>query len=110
MPQRIAHLWSVTAETAEAGFSERVQGLGFYSLLYLAQALGLQATTQPIQITVVSSGMHAVGGESWVCADKATLLGPCRVIPQEYPHLSCRSVDVVAASPGSPEQARVVER
>ena len=32
---------------------------------------------------------------------RATLLGACRVIPQEYVHVSCRSVDVALPAPGS---------
>ena len=34
-------------------------------------------------------------GEEEICPAKATLLGVCKSIPQEYPNIICRSVDVV---------------
>ena len=30
------------------------------------------------------------------------VLGPCKVIPQEYPHVTCRCVDVVSPGPDGP--------
>ncbi len=88
LPQKIVHLWSVTAGESSPAFYEECQYRGFRSLLFLAQALGEQKLPQPVQIVVVSNGLHHVNPE------KATLLGPCRVIPQEYPHIACRSVDI----------------
>ncbi len=33
--------------------------------------------------------------------EKATVLGPCRVIPQELPHIQCRSIDIVLRKRGA---------
>jgi acyl transferase domain-containing protein/aryl carrier-like protein len=102
-PARIVHLWTVTPEDELAPASEadeRSLKLGFYSLLFLAQALGGQSSTEPVHIDVVSSNMQSIAGEKELCPEKATLLGPCRVIPQEYPHLTCRSIDVVLRETG----------
>ena len=49
------------------------------------------------EITVVTSGVQDVTGEEALRPEQATVLGPCKVIPQEYPGLACRSVDLVAA-------------
>ena len=57
-PSQIVHCWSITPErpqqTAAAGVAE-YQNLGFYSLLFLAQAIGGSANTQPIQLNVISN-------------------------------------------------------
>ena len=106
-PNRIAHLWSVSpAGSDQSGIEsfEKVQELGFYSLLFLSQAMGAETAKEPIEIEVVSSDMQDVnGGER--CDAKATLLGPCKVIPQEYPNINCRSIDIEV-----PESARALEQ
>lgn len=93
----IAHLWAVTA--ADGVATEENQradhlDLSFFSLLYLAQALGKNNVTSPIKIGVVSSNMQMIAGEKTLCPEKATLLGACKVIPQEYENIKCRSIDI----------------
>ncbi|RIK37179.1 MAG: polyketide synthase [Chloroflexi bacterium] len=96
-PDVIVHLWSVTPvnqdETGIAGF-KHAQRHGFYSLLYLTQALGQLVITRPVRLIVVSNDMQAVTGEESLRPEKATILGACRVIPQEYPNIICRSIDL----------------
>jgi len=69
--------------------------IGFYSLLFLAQALGKQSVTEPLQLTVISNHLQTVTGEEPLSPEKATVLGAIKVIPQEYPNIRCRSIDVV---------------
>ncbi len=110
-PERIVHLWSVTPEGEfRAAFEtdERSLDLGFYSLLFLAQALGAQVSTQQVHIDVLSSNMHSIAGEKELCPEKATVLGPCKVIPQEYPNITCRSIDVVLPEAGSATANKLV--
>ena len=47
-----------------------------------------------MRILAVSTGLQRVTGEEPLQPLKAALLGPCRVIPREYPNLACRSLDV----------------
>jgi acyl transferase domain-containing protein len=97
-PERIVHLWSVTPEgelRADFETDERSLQLGFYSLLFLAQALGAQTSSEQVHIDVLSTNMQSIAGEKELCPEKAALLGPCKVIPQEYPNITCRSIDVV---------------
>ncbi|AFZ28250.1 beta-ketoacyl synthase family protein,acyltransferase family protein,phosphopantetheine-containing protein (plasmid) [Cylindrospermum stagnale PCC 7417] len=98
IPQAIAHFWNVTSYDqsylADRDF-ENSQYLGFYSLLFLTQALDKQNITYPLQIITVTNNLHEVTGEESLNPEKATLLGPCKVIGQEYPNIFCRSVDVV---------------
>ncbi len=99
LPDRIAHLWLVTAdETARPGsnFFNRNLERGFYSLLYLAQALGGEDVKQPMHLAVVSNGMQRVDDERLRYPEKATVLGPVGVIPQELPNVTAQSIDLDA--------------
>src|ERR1700686_3470178 len=59
--------------------------------------------------------MQQVGGGSVLNPGGSTILGPCRVIPKEYPGIFCRSadVDLPALAPGqngsSPEWKRYLK-
>ncbi|HEX7772497.1 MAG TPA: acyltransferase domain-containing protein, partial [Pyrinomonadaceae bacterium] len=90
-PGRILHLWNVTGPLPH----EELQQRSFYSLVYLALALEEHGTREPLHLCVISDGMHDVTGEEKLYPEKALALGPCRVIPQEYEHVACRSVDIV---------------
>ncbi len=48
-----------------------------------------------LNICVVSNSVQEVTGEEELSPEKTTLLGPCRVITQEYQNILCRSIDVV---------------
>jgi acyl transferase domain-containing protein len=99
-PQGVLHLWGVTPGEAgrpdPASFATR-QDMGFYSLVHLAQALGRHNVAVPMQIGVVTNHLHAVLGDEPIDPSKATVLGPCKGIPQEYSHLRCRNIDVSLA-------------
>jgi acyl transferase domain-containing protein len=101
LPDRIVHLWTLTPEPSRA-FEElqEMQAKGFYSLVALAQAFGESENDRPVQLVVVSNQLHEVTGGETLSAAKATLLGPCMVIPRENPALTCHSVDIVL--PDSP--------
>jgi acyl transferase domain-containing protein/acyl carrier protein len=90
-PDCILHLW--TAPTSADVF-ETQQTSGFFSLISLAQALEKNNVTSRIQVGVVSSQLHDVGEADTLCPSKNTILGPCKVLPQEYPNLHVRSIDI----------------
>ena len=102
----IAHLWTVTRDNS----LETSQDVGFYSLLYLAQAIGTKNLTSPLHIGVVGSNIQDVTGEETICPEKATVLGPCKVIPQEYANLSCCNIDVVIPGSGFLEGNPLIDR
>ncbi|HEY0079208.1 MAG TPA: SDR family NAD(P)-dependent oxidoreductase [Pyrinomonadaceae bacterium] len=115
----IVHLWNVTPEMDSPASEElfrQLQERGFYSLLFLAQALGAEFLSQSeqeqsdVRLCVVTSNLQAVTGEERLCPEKATTLGPCRVIGHEYPQIKCRSVDISLPSSGLKDGARVVEQ
>ncbi|HSE15898.1 MAG TPA: beta-ketoacyl synthase N-terminal-like domain-containing protein [Pyrinomonadaceae bacterium] len=94
-PSRILHLWNVSSEDDTLPPDTSLSDDSFWSLLFVAQALGAYDFGGPISIEIVSNDMQSVTGDEKLRPEKATLLGPCRVIPQEYANLTCRSVDVV---------------
>jgi amino acid adenylation domain-containing protein len=106
VPTRIVHLWNLTGggNTAGQGYlpSQRVEeclDTGFYSLLYLAKALGKQEISDEIQVTVLTDGMRDVWERDVKCPEKALVLGPLSVIPLEYPGIKCRCIDMELDNP-----------
>ena len=97
IPCEIIHLWSITykdqGEAREIVFND-IQEKGFYSLLFLAQALGAENVTHRLQIWVVTNYSQAIESRDRTYPEKATMLGPCKVIPQEYRNITCRYIDM----------------
>lgn len=110
MPKMIVHLWSVTKGMAGDIDIDRTQELGFYSLFFLAQALGKQGVKDEIHITAVSNNMHAIAGEEESHPGKATILGPVKVIGKEFPNIHCQSIDIVIPPPGEGRTERLIDQ
>jgi acyl carrier protein len=112
VPARIVHLWGVTPDVATPSnfdWYTETQGRGFYSLIYLAQVLGEHGVTDEVQIEVVTNHLQEVTGDESLLLEKATVLGPCKVIPQEYGNIKCRVVDISLPAPGSVDEERLAE-
>jgi acyl transferase domain-containing protein/thioesterase domain-containing protein/acyl carrier protein len=105
-PERILHGWLVTLDRGfrpGSTFFHRNQEHGFYSLFHLVRALSKSGLAdRGAHLTVLANGSQRVGDEALPFPDKATALGPCAVVPREFPALSCSFVDVDlgAAPPG----------
>ncbi|MEM9193364.1 MAG: type I polyketide synthase, partial [Myxococcota bacterium] len=96
-PDRIVHGWLLTAaETFRPGssFFHRNLERGFYSLFFLGKALQDDSVPRPLHLTVLTNGMQQVRDEALPYPEKATVLGPARVIPRELPGITCRTLDV----------------
>ncbi|MGD9160302.1 MAG: SDR family NAD(P)-dependent oxidoreductase [Desulfobacteraceae bacterium] len=94
---RIVHLWNITEDDHnEIGFSwdNNFQEMGFYSLIYLAQAVGETGLNEKLNIYVISNNLHSVTGQEKLSPRKATALGPIKVIPQEYTNIKCCNIDI----------------
>ena len=94
LPDKIIH--SFSALRAECGLD-----LGFYSVLYLAKALAREEGVNEATLFLVTSGAFDMDGGDEINPTNAALLGPAKVIPQEYPHLRTRVVDIETSDPGS---------
>lgn len=104
LPKTILHLWSVAPKeqkNSELDWVETSQNRGFYSLLFLAQAIGKQQISDEIHIAVVTNNMQNVTDFDLLCPEQATVLGPCQIIPIEYSHISCSSIDIVLSELGT---------
>jgi acyl transferase domain-containing protein/acyl carrier protein len=113
IPRSIVHLWNITAnEQIESGIEswEHIQSLSFYSLLFLAQALGEQRITDPLQIDILSNNLQELTDADTICPEKATLLGPCKVIPQEYSNITCRSIDITLPQLGTRQWQQLIDQ
>lgn len=113
VPDRIVDLWLYTFDEAHrpgSSFFHRNQERGFYTLFYLARALGQTRLKQDIALTVLTNGMQRVGAEPIAYPDKSTVLGAVQVLPKEYPNLSIRAIDLPferdgrAFAPAAPRQ------
>jgi acyl transferase domain-containing protein len=91
-PDRVLHLWSVVPEGRRAALKD-VQAQSFLSPLFLAQALASEDIAG-LDIALVSNHMQQVFAESARNPARAVLLGPARVIPKEFPGITCRSIDL----------------
>jgi acyl transferase domain-containing protein/thioesterase domain-containing protein len=109
-PGTIVHLWSIAEhdDSYDAlGELKLWESRSFYSLLYLAKALGASDIDSNVDIGVVSNRLHGInGGEAWR-PERALLRGPCLTIGKEFSNLHCVAIDV-DLSPG-PHQAQSID-
>jgi acyl transferase domain-containing protein/NADPH:quinone reductase-like Zn-dependent oxidoreductase/acyl carrier protein len=108
-PSQIVHGWSLqpTPGDALAAFAD-TQAQGFYSLLFLAQALGEENLTAAVRLGVVTTQLQSVADEQIFGPERATLMGPSKVIAQEYPEVASVAIDV-AGTPADMATAVVAE-
>jgi NADP-dependent 3-hydroxy acid dehydrogenase YdfG/acyl carrier protein len=97
----------VVAEDQSQSYDSLVTA-SFYSLLYLTQSLG-EFVSESVQMAVASNSLQQVGNESVLFPERAMLHGLCRVIPQEYPSISCMTIDFLLTEPGTREEALLLE-
>lgn len=90
-PDFVIHLWGVSAHTDEP--LDDLQTRGFYSLLFLAQSLDSTGDGSPVELGVIADSIQEVLDGDSICPGKAAVLGITRVIPQEYPRITCRTID-----------------
>ncbi|MCP4156184.1 MAG: acyltransferase domain-containing protein, partial [bacterium] len=106
-PEKILHLPGLTPPGNSAAASsrdERAQETGslaengekaFFSLIYLARALEGKGTGTGIRIYAITGGIEDVTGEEKLIPEKSLVNGPLKVIPQEYPGITCKRIDIV---------------
>ena len=90
----IIHAWSLTSVALQSDSFQHALDLGFYSLLFLARALAKLNLRNDLKLFALSDNTQEVHGNEKLTPEKATLLGPCMVIPQEYPNLRIKNIDL----------------
>ncbi|MEM6404320.1 MAG: acyltransferase domain-containing protein, partial [Cyanobacteria bacterium P01_D01_bin.116] len=91
--ERVIHLWNLDEEINKSSFAD-VQKLGFYSLLYLTQAISQQKIKSSIYIKVITNSLYDVIGEEDLRSIQSPIVGFGKVIGQEYPNIACCNIDV----------------
>ncbi|GAB4199320.1 MAG: hypothetical protein OHK0022_19450 [Roseiflexaceae bacterium] len=107
-PGTIVHCASLTADlpgTLDVATFQAQQQAGFYSLVFLAQALEAHMPSVPLRLLVVSNHVCQIESADQIHPARATILGPCTVLPQEFPHIACQVVDITPARTAT-QQAR----
>ena len=97
VPGVILHLFGVGPVSELEGAARNYGGdheRGFGTLLRLAQSLGESDFSSAVRLAVVSNDSLDVTGQEMLAPGKLTALGLCRVIPQEYPTVSCKYIDL----------------
>jgi acyl transferase domain-containing protein len=108
-PTKILHCWSLVRPNIESGreLFSACQNTGFYSLLKIAKQLG--SYDGAIEIIALSNELQEVTGQERLCPEMSTLLAACKVIPQEYGEIACRSVDVMCPESGSWQEQKLID-
>lgn len=89
-PDRVLHLWHISGTEQAHSFAEQ-QARGYYSLLYLVQAWG---DAPALSIVVAANQLLSPLLDGSIRPEKATILGVCQVLPQEYGGIQCQVLDV----------------
>lgn len=100
VPDAILYCWPLSVQEKLALDPSSHQSLEktFYSLLFLVQALGRRILSKHhLQMILVSTSAYAITGQETLAPEQALVLGACRVLPQEYLSLTCRTVDLLCS-------------
>jgi acyl transferase domain-containing protein len=111
-PTVLVHSWGLTGQAEQApddAAIARMQSLGFFSLVAMTQALGSIAAGVPLRLAVVTDGVHEVVGGEPLVAERATVVGTCKVIPQEFANIACAHIDLAIGGDDASLDAVVAE-
>ena len=105
-PTKVINLLGLLENTSIGSLEQNLQcGRSlFYSMMFLAQAIGRCGITTPVQIKVITNNSQRVFNERPIYPEKALHLGACRVIPREYPNIKCSSIDCILPEADSLEE------
>ncbi|MCU0286015.1 MAG: amino acid adenylation domain-containing protein [Acidobacteria bacterium] len=81
---------------------------GVYSLLYFVKAMAKLSMFNAVELWVVTKGLHCIESVDACDPGKTAILGPCKVIPQEYPHIKCRSIDFEENTARTYDESRII--
>jgi nonribosomal peptide synthetase protein BlmVIII len=112
LPRFVLHLWN--ASPAPAGerldLAQEAQQRGLFSLISLARALADRAGERPVRLLAVTSQAQEVLGGDLLAPERSTVHAAAKVIGVEYPDVSCSSLDIPVATPGTAEAAWLADR
>lgn len=115
LPHTVVHFWLASDEPEQSvqfgkEALEQAQYAGFYSVVFLAQALDAVKTAEPTQIRVISANLFDVVGTERLNPGKATVMGAITVIPQEMEAIRCGVIDVMLPLSGNEARQQITRR
>lgn len=96
-PRYIIYAWNLTGQKSDSFQREdfnNVLDAAFYGPLFLVRALARNGFNGDLNLIAFSDHIQEVHGNETLDPAKSTLLGPSLVIPQEYPNIRARSIDL----------------
>ncbi|ETR68559.1 MAG: hypothetical protein OMM_04496 [Candidatus Magnetoglobus multicellularis str. Araruama] len=96
LPQKILHLWNITQQSNNNRWDTFVESQydGYFSMQFIARAIGKQNLTSQFSFFVFNNNLQTINDNERIRLEKSTLLGAIKVIPKEYPNISCRNIDI----------------
>lgn len=88
LPDRILHLWGMDVDDRLA--TER----GLLAVMRLLRALGSTEDVRPMRLQIATRDASAAGGGALERPELAMAMAFLRVVPEEYPHIVCHTVDL----------------
>ncbi|MGD2085176.1 MAG: condensation domain-containing protein [Candidatus Aminicenantes bacterium] len=107
IPGAIIHLWGITPTPPgelDVKSIENALDKGFNSLIHIARAISGERIPGPIRIGVVTDNLQEVTGEEVLRPEKAAVLATVKIIPLEYPNITCQGIDILPPAPGSRQE------
>ena len=100
-PERFVLLWNL--DDSEVGSGKDAAMLGTDALFHLAQTLNTLTPAAKVRFDVVTRGAQAVGKNDAIAIAQGAVLGLMRVVANEHPNVTCRSIDLPPAASSADE-------
>jgi acyl transferase domain-containing protein/aryl carrier-like protein len=97
-PRVLVHLWQLDHPSGNGrDCTARGDSVASYRSLQLIARTLSRFPANPVHVAVLTTGVHAVTGAEELDPQSALLLGACKVIPQELPHITATHLDIQPA-------------
>jgi len=97
VPDKVLHLWSLGENENDSLDEQSLQqrlSTGFYSVLFLIQAMGQKQITKPWELIVASSQSQQLVSDETLDPVRAMIAGAGKVGGLEYPNITSRCIDL----------------
>ena len=106
MPDKVIHFWNFSDEQSDG----QARYSGFFSLLYFAQTIGKHNYTRDLSLSVITNQAYQVLGNEKVNHQASELVGPLKVIPQEFSNVQSVHLDFSDQDSDLPQRAQLILR
>lgn len=97
-PEQVISLLGITGEMdckyVDLNSIGHYLDMGYFNLLYMTKAIIQLNLSNPIKFIILTDNIQPVSGDESINPAKSTVLGLCKVIPQEISFIDCKSIDI----------------